>query len=264
MTRLTSALSWVALTLLSTLALPAQPDNELPLDPAITYGKLENGLTYYIRENQEPKNRANFRLVVNADSVALDPHKWLYSPIEAGCTLVKNPQDLLDTFAFHPDYYQFDLEGDQPPTNYYELGLQNTRGFRALKVWLAFKQVGGPAFVEMIRQDIQLAQAVKEAISQEKELEALTCHLSITTFRYVPKDLEHTKDEQLSYLNELNEKLLNQLQEEGEVFVSNAVLQGTYALRACIVNFRTTLNKIEKFPGIVIRIGQGLDAKMRV
>jgi zinc protease len=77
MTRLTSALSWVALTLLSTLALPAQPDNELPLDPAITYGKLENGLTYYIRENQEPKNRANFRLVVNADSVALDPHKWL-------------------------------------------------------------------------------------------------------------------------------------------------------------------------------------------
>ena len=69
MTRLTSALSWVALTLLSTLALPAQPDNELPLDPAITYGKLENGLTYYIRENQEPKNRANFRLVVNAGSI---------------------------------------------------------------------------------------------------------------------------------------------------------------------------------------------------
>jgi glutamate/tyrosine decarboxylase-like PLP-dependent enzyme len=180
------------------------------------------------------------------------------------CTLVKNPQDLPDTFAFHPGYYQFDLEGDQPPTNYYELGLQNTRGFRALKVWLAFKQVGGPAFVEMIRQDIQLAQAVKEAISQEKELEALTCHLSITTFRYVPKDLEHTKDEQLSYLSELNEKLLNQFQEEGEVFVSNAVLQGTYALRACIVNFRTTLKKIEKIPGIIIRIGQELDAKMRV
>ena len=116
----------------------------------------------------------------------------------------------------------------------------------------------------MIRQDIQLAQAMKEAISQEKELEALTCHLSITTFRYVPKDLEHTKDEQLSYLSELNEKLLNQFQEEGEVFVSNAVLQGTYALRAYIVNFRTTLKKIEKIPGIIIRIGQELDAKMRV
>ena len=210
-----------------------------------------------------PEASEDLKAISRADSVALDPHKWLYSPLEAGCTLVKNPQDLPETFAFHPDYYKFDLEGDQPPTNYYELGLQNSRGFRALKVWLAFKHVGGPAFVETIRQDIALAQAMAEIISDHEELESFTCHLSITTFRFVPKDLEETKDEQLNYLNELNEKLLNQLQEEGEVFVSNAVLQGTYALRACIVNFRTTLKEVEKLPGIVTRIGRELDGRMR-
>ena len=168
-----------------------------------------------------------------------------------------------DAFAFNPDYYEFDLEGDQPPTNYYELGLQNSRGFRALKVWLGFKQVGGPAFVEMIRQDIHLAQAMKEAVDQQDELESLTCHLSITTFRFVPQDLKDEKEGQLEYLNKLNEAILTQVQQEGEMFVSNAVLQGTYALRACIVNFRTSLKEVERLPEIVIQIGRSLDAEMR-
>ena len=210
-----------------------------------------------------PEASEDLKAISRADSVALDPHKWLYAPLEAGTTLVKNPQDLSDAFAFNPDYYQFDLEGDQPPTNYFELGLQNSRGFRALKVWLGFKQVGGPAFVDMIRQDIQLAQAIKEVIDQSKELESFTRHLSITTFRYVPNDLSDQKAEQLDYLNQLNEALLTQLQKEGEAFVSNAVLHGTYVLRACIVNFRTTLNEIEKLPEIVIRIGRSLDVDMR-
>ena len=210
-----------------------------------------------------PEAHEDLKAIERADSVALDPHKWLYSPLEAGCTLVKNPQDLSDAFAFNPDYYQFDLEGDQSPTNFFELGLQNSRGFRALKVWLGFKQVGGPAFVEMIREDIQLAQAMKEIIDQTDELESFTCHLSITTFRFVPQDLEDKKEEQLEYLNKLNETLLTRLQQEGEVFVSNAVLQGTYALRACIVNFRTSLKEVEKLPQITLRIGRALDKELR-
>lgn len=210
-----------------------------------------------------PEAHNDLKAIQRADSVALDPHKWLYAPLEAGCTLVKNPQDLSDAFAFNPDYYQFDLEGDQSPTNYFELGLQNSRGFRALKVWLAFKQVGGPAFVEMIREDIQLAQAMKDIIDQTDELETFTCHLSITTFRFVPQDLEDQKEQHQEYLNQLNEALLTNLQQEGEVFLSNAVLHGTYALRACIVNFRTNLKVIEKIPKIVLRIGRSLDAELR-
>ena len=77
-----------------------------------------------------PEADRDLKALRRADSVALDPHKWLYSPLEAGCTLVRNSRDLPDTFSFQPDYYKFDIEGELPPTNYYELGLQNSRGFR--------------------------------------------------------------------------------------------------------------------------------------
>ena len=79
----------------------------------------------------------------------------------------------------------------------------------------------------------------------------------------MPKYLEKEKEGQLEYLNKLNEAILTQIQQEGEIFVSNAVLQGTYALRACIVNFRTSLKEVERLPKIAVRIGQALDAKMR-
>lgn len=210
-----------------------------------------------------PGAAQDLKAISRADSVALDPHKWLYAPLEAGCTLVKNPQDLPDTFSFHPDYYKFDVPGEDPATNFYEFGLQNSRGFRALKVWLAFKQVGVDAFIDMIHEDILLAQAMYEAVQNHPQLEALTCHLSITTFRYVPDDMVESRDEHLDYLNTLNEALLTRLQQEGEMFVSNAVLKGIYALRACIVNFRTTLRHVEELPHLVARIGRQVDAELR-
>jgi aromatic-L-amino-acid/L-tryptophan decarboxylase len=210
-----------------------------------------------------PEASRDLKALRRADSVALDPHKWLYSPLEAGCVLVREAQTLPDTFSFHPDYYRFEGEGEHPPTNYYELGLQNSRGFRALKVWLAFRQVGSAGFIEMIRQDIQLAQAMRSLIAAQAELEAFTCHLSITTFRYVPAELALTGDDRTAYLNQLNEALLKQLQLEGEAFVSNAVLNGNFVLRACIVNFRTSLMDVQMLPGIVVRIGREQDARLR-
>jgi glutamate/tyrosine decarboxylase-like PLP-dependent enzyme len=89
----------------------------------------------------------------SADSVAVDPHKWLYAPLEAGCALVRNPSALRNAFSYHPSYYSFDGEG----INYYDLGPQNSRGFRALKVWLALQQAGAAGYREMIRDDITLA-----------------------------------------------------------------------------------------------------------
>ena len=81
-----------------------------------------------------PKLKNMFKGIEEADSIALDPHKWLYSPLEAGCTLVKNPQHLIDTFSSQPEYYNFSSEEGEIAQNYYEFGLQNSRGFRALKV----------------------------------------------------------------------------------------------------------------------------------
>jgi aromatic-L-amino-acid/L-tryptophan decarboxylase len=97
----------------------------------------------------------------------------------------------------------------------------------------------------------------------DPELEASTQHLSITMFRFVPPDLPNDPGAVEPYLNDLNEELLNRLQGSGEAFVSNAVVEGKYLLRACIVNFRTTLSDVEALPEIVIRLGRKLDSEIR-
>jgi aromatic-L-amino-acid decarboxylase len=198
-----------------------------------------------------------------ADSLALDPHKWLYSPLEAGCALVREPRHLVDTFSHHPAYYKFDGSSEDPAVNYYEFGMQNSRGFRALKVWLALRQVGREGYVRMIAQDIALAKALDATVRATPELQAVTCNLSITTFRYVPRDLATGGTEAEDYLNVLNEELLSRLQKGGEAFISNALVDGRYVLRACIVNFRTTLADVAALPPLVVRLGRAVDAERR-
>jgi len=194
--------------------------------------------------------------------VAVDPHKWLYAPLEAGCVLVRESEHLRDAFSYHPPYYPFD-EDTLASINYYEYGPQNSRGFRALKVWLALRQAGREGYEGMISDDIQLAQELYRLVEGHLELQAFTRGLSITTFRYVPPDLLPGSQESEHYLNALNAELLTRLQKSGEAFVSNAVIEGTFVLRACIVNFRTSLEDIEALPGLVIRIGREVDAAIR-
>ena len=210
-----------------------------------------------------PNASAELAGLREADSIALDPHKWLYSPLEAGCALVRDPHHLVETFSHHPAYYNFDGTTEDPPINYYAFGLQNSRGFRALKVWLGLRQVGREGYIRMIGDDIALAQALYAALGRYPELQPMTQHLSITTFRYVPPDLPGDPAAVEEYLNTLNEELLNRLQKGGEAFISNAVLDGRYLLRACIVNFRTTLADVEALPEIVVRLGRRLDAELR-
>jgi len=195
-----------------------------------------------------------------ADSVAVDPHKWLYAPLEAGCALVRSPEKLRAAFAYHPAYYAF---GDEA-INYFDLGPQNSRGFRALKVWLALLQVGRQGYIRMLSDDIRLARALHTRIAQQPELEALTQSLSITTFRYVPAGLDTADARSADYLNQLNRELLTALQNSGDVYLSNAVVDGRFALRACIVNFRTSLADIELLPPLAVRLGRQLDAKLRL
>lgn len=203
------------------------------------------------------------RALAEADSVAVDPHKWLYSALEAGCTLVRRPETLVDAFSYTPPYYRFGGEEEDPRTNFYEIGLQNSRGFRALKVWLALRQVGREGYRRMISDDIRLTRELHRRVGETKGLEALTLDLSISTFRYVPEDLKPGSEEVDRYLNELNEDLLQRLKASGELFVSNAVIQGRFALRACIVNFRTSLEDVAAVPEIVVRHGESLDRELR-
>jgi aromatic-L-amino-acid decarboxylase len=198
-----------------------------------------------------------------ADSLAVDPHKWLYAPLEAGCVLVRDAHRLPDAFAYHPTYYHFETEGEEPPINYYELGLQNSRGFRALKVWLGLRQAGRDGYARLIGEDCRLAAMLHDAVARHPELEAMSLGLSIATFRYVPAGIAAGAADVETYLDALNEALLERLKTGGELFVTNAQVRGRFALRACIVNFRTTETDIAAIPDIVARAGRELDAELR-
>jgi glutamate/tyrosine decarboxylase-like PLP-dependent enzyme len=210
-----------------------------------------------------PEASADLVALGLADSVAIDPHKWLYAPLEAGCALVRDAQQLRDTFSFHPPYYPEEEEtAEDAPIFYHEFGPQNSRGFRALKVWLGLRQTGRQGLVRMIRDDISLARLLHTLAGQNTELEAVTTGLSITTFRYVPPDVQPGTPDADRYLDALNREILERLQNDGEVFVSNAVVSEHYLLRACVVNFRTTAADIEALIDTVIRIGRDTHAAM--
>jgi len=211
-----------------------------------------------------PNAPDDLRALALADSVALDPHKWLYAPLEAGCTLVRDPAALLAAFSYRPDYYHFQQEAK----NYFEHGIQNSRGFRALKVWLQLRQVGRAGYARMIAEDIELARRFHEIVEERDELEAFTHGLSITTYRYVPADLrtrlaEIADGEPDEYLDDLNREIQSRMERGGEAFVSNAVLGDVYALRMCIVNFRTTLEDVVALADITERLGREVDEELR-
>ena len=205
-----------------------------------------------------PKYKSLFDGLSDADSIALDPHKWLYSPLEAGCTLVKNPQHLIDTYSSHPEYYNFGKGENEFAQNFYEYGFQNSRGFRALKVWLSLQQIGRSGYEKLISEDIELSEMLFDLAKKNPELEAVSQSLSITTFRYIPLNCKDDND----YLNKLNEELLNELQTGGELFLSNAIVNEMYCLRTCIVNFRTSKKDIKEIIEIIVREGRKTHLKL--
>jgi glutamate/tyrosine decarboxylase-like PLP-dependent enzyme len=210
-----------------------------------------------------PNAPADLRGISEADSVAVDPHKWLYAPLEAGCTLVRDRKILRDAFTPNlPSYYKL-LQDAEEAVNFFEYGPENSRGFRALKIWLALRQVGREGYAQMIGDDIRLAEALHELAVAHPELQAFRQGLSISTFRYVPRDL-HAGDKQVEeYLNLLNSALMVRVQKSGEAFLSNAEIDGAFVLRSCIVNFRTSPADIRALPEIVTRLGAEVDKELR-
>jgi glutamate/tyrosine decarboxylase-like PLP-dependent enzyme len=207
-----------------------------------------------------PGAPADLRGLALADSVVVDPHKWLYAPLEAGCVLVRDPRHLLNAFSYHPPYYTFDADS----LNYFDLGPQNSRAFRALKIWMAFQQAGRAGFSQTIADDISLAERAFTLFSEHPDFEAVTRNLSICTFRYVPRALRPGIGSEVTerLLNELNRELLRQVETGGETFLSNAVVDGRFLLRMCIVNFRTALDDIELLPRYLAESGARVFAAM--
>ena len=173
-----------------------------------------------------------FRGMEHADSLSLDPHKWLYQPTGCGCLLYRDPAAARRAFSHSADYARA-LSGD-PIEGFavFEESIELSRPVRALKLWLSLRYYGMGAFQQSIREDLQLAQVLARAIDAEPNLERLApVPLSAVCFRYIgaPGDLDA-----------LNRAILNRVIRRGRVYISNATIHGKFALRACIVNHRTT------------------------
>ncbi|HEY0728332.1 MAG TPA: pyridoxal-dependent decarboxylase, partial [Pyrinomonadaceae bacterium] len=174
------------------------------------------------------------------DSVSLDPHKWLYVPVDAGCLLFR---DAAAAAVFTEDaaYIQTHGLAEDATFAYWDYGVELSRRFRALKVWLTLGYYGARRIAEAVSKDIALAAYLGELVSNADDFELLApVELSICCFRYVPKNAQE------SDLNQLNEKIMSAVQKGGRAYVSNATVNGKFALRACITNFRTTKADIEE------------------
>ncbi|MDQ6850305.1 MAG: aminotransferase class V-fold PLP-dependent enzyme [Actinomycetota bacterium] len=161
-----------------------------------------------------------------ADSLAVDPHKWLYVPVDAGLVLVRDGSVARDTFSLVPPYLR--TEGDAPW--FTEFGLEQTRPFRALKVSMQLRHLGRRGYRELIERDLAVAEQLRDAVAAAPDLELLGSGMSIVCFRHRPGGM--ASDE----LDEHNRAVLNAVQLGGRSFLAGTVVDGVFALRACIVN----------------------------
>jgi aromatic-L-amino-acid/L-tryptophan decarboxylase len=200
--------------------------------------------------------RQEIEPIALADSVALDPHKWLYVPVEAGLVLVRDGQAMRDTFSLVPPYLRNDGQTDEifGLPWFSEYGFQQTRGFRALKVWMSLKYHGLSGYAEAITRDIALAEHLARLVDASVDLERLATGLSIVCFRYAPPPLRGDA----ARLDALNKTLLETLQCRGQVFLSSTTLDGTFMLRACIINPRTQPEDLEYLVALVRELGAQL------
>jgi aromatic-L-amino-acid/L-tryptophan decarboxylase len=192
----------------------------------------------------DPDSRPLFTGIERADSIALDPHKWLSVPVECGCVLLRDGALLRDAFSLVPPYVRTEPGrgiGNLPWFS--EYGFQQTRGFRALKLWVTLAHAGTSGLAHQIARQIAFARYLEERIGEAPEFELLSKgNLSIVCFRYSPAELAGNEEA----LNALNKEIMERVQADGSVFLTNSILGGRFALRACVLHYGTTKQDIDQ------------------
>ena len=185
--------------------------------------------------------------IKRADSLSLDPHKWLYAPLDAGCLLVKNAAALRRAFSEGAGYIDVVADRDMSDFAYWDHSPELSRRFRALKIWLLLKIHGVHAIQQAIDSNIEVAQHLSKLIDDSDDFERVApVPLSIVCFRYKRGD------------DAFNKQLMVEVQRDGESYLSNATIDGRFALRACIVNFRTRFEDAELLLNSIRRVAAGL------
>lgn len=197
-----------------------------------------------------PKNSGRVAGIGEADSLALDPHKWLHAPFDIGCALVRDASAHRGTFAVTPEYLEMMPRGLASAHWLHEFGLQTTRGFRALKVWMALKKHGVETFGRLIDQNIAQGHYLSTLVDAEPHLErvAPTC-INIVCFRFRADGLE------TDALKDVNTEIMLRLQEDGIAALSDTTVQGEHCLRVAINNHRTRRDDLDLLIKETVRLG---------
>ena len=197
-----------------------------------------------------PKNAHRVAGLERADSLAFDPHKWLHTPFEAGCVLVRDAEAHRRTFTVTPEYLEGKPRGLASGPWLHDYGLQTSRAFRALKIWMAFKEHGVNKFARLIDQNIAQAKYLSDLIRRDSCLElAAPTSINIVCFRYRPSDLD------AAALKALNMEIMLRLQEQGIAAISDTTIRGAYALRVAINNHRTRRRDLDLLVAETLRLG---------
>lgn len=192
-----------------------------------------------------------------ADSLSLDPHKWLFAPVDAGCILVRDEGAELQAFRLTTEYTAVSQTNEIERYAAFDRGIEMTRRFRGLKVWMLLAARGVDAIAEVIAGNIGLREQLDARVAAEPRLEALGSELSISCFRYVPEaDDPATREAQA---NEVNRLIVDRLIADGGAYMSPTTLNGRYSLRVCIVNFRTRAADIHWLIDETVRLGREIE-----
>lgn len=232
-----------------------------PLDDVATLCEAE-GLWFHVDGAYgaigaaDPTLTPRYAGIERADSLALDPHKWLSVPVECGCALVRDGRLLRDTWSLVPPYLRTEEgKGFGGLPWYSEYGFQQTRGFRALKLWMTLQHLGRAGVAQLVHRQVALAHRLAAGVDEAPDLERVApVTLSVVCFRYAPPGW--TGD--AARLDALNKLLVERIQAEGRAFVTGTMLGGRYAVHACVLHYGTTEADIDALIEIVRETGARL------
>lgn len=200
--------------------------------------------------------RKLFAGMEQADSIALDPHKWLYLPVDVGCVIYRDPQTAHAAFAHEAEYTRMFGEKADEAFVCWDYGPELSRRFRALKVWMLLKGVGLDQLSEAIENNLACARRLESMVQASNDFEmAAPVELSIFCFRHVP---ERLRNQPPDAIDAFNERLLVALQRDGSSYLSNTTLAGRFTLRGCVLNYRTTLRDMEILLDDLRRVAKSL------
>lgn len=188
------------------------------------------------------KGKKSLKGIQKADSITVDPHKWFYQPYEMGCLLVRNHRWLSSAFTEKPEYLR-DIEGNQSEINFYDMGMQLTRRFRALKLYMSIKSFGMDAFAKAVTYNIELAEEAEKLLRESTQWEVVSsASLAVINFRYNPISIGLLEKE----IDKINQHIVSKITESREAILATTVLNGQIVLRMCLINPRTSLKDVKE------------------